>query len=772
MEEFDVFELKEIKEIISKYASTQMGKESIEQEQAEFEYLKIARYQKRSKDMLDLVVRFGELPFGGIRDITQAVRRANMDGILTPYEIVSVADQLDAARTMLRHVDNLEVEYESLKDIMESIVLHDDVSKKIRPCFSSSNEIMDGASPKLRSIRSSIHKVESSITAMMDKFMQTHSNQLMEHVVAYRNDRSVVYVKISEKNSIKGIIHGESMSGQSAYIEPECVIPLNNQLQTLRSQEEEEIERILFELSQDVKRIGDDLLANNETFVLLDNLHAKARFGKARNGCIPTLTKSNEVFYVKNAAHPLIDEEKVVRNTIRLDNGKRVLLITGPNTGGKTVTLKTIGLFVLLTYMGVPLPCEEATIGFYDHIFVDLGDEQSIVESLSTFSAHLSKLATICKSATSSSLVLIDEFGSGTDPKEGESLAIAILNYLRKLHTTVVATTHYGRLKLYGLKHEDILMSQVEFDMENLAPTYRFVMGSTGQSNALDIAARFGIPKGIIADAWNIKKTAMSEEEQLNTKLETLVNENESLKYSLQQELEDVRIKNRALNMKLEELERNKETLKQKAQEEIAEYIEEKKLEADEILEEIQKANNLKLHESVELKTKLKKLGEKEETKTLPPQKHVLAVGDFVEIIPLGKIGEIVKLNSNRGEAQVLLHGTKMNVSIGNLRFSHMPKPTDKPKQSVTYKRPTSVSLECNLIGMHVDEALVTMEKYLDDAILANVHTVRIIHGHGTGALRNAVHTKLKQTKFVESYRLGGAGEGGVGATVVTLKGK
>lgn len=772
MEEYEVFELKEIKEIIGNYASTQMGKESILNEEVSFEYLKIARYQKRSKDMLDLVIRFGDLPFGGIKNISQAVRRASMDGILTPYELVNVADQLDAARNLLRHFGSLDAEFMNLKDIMESIVTHDEVSKQIRPCFSSSNEIMDGASSKLRSIRSSIHKTESSISTTLEKFMQAHGSKLMDHVVAYRNDRSVVYVKIAEKNSIKGIVHGESMSGQSAYVEPECVIGLNNQLQTLRSQEAEEIERILFELSQAVKAIGDDLLANNETFTLLDNLHAKALFGKARNGCMPTLTKSNEVFYVKQAAHPLIDESKVVRNTIRLDNGKRVLLITGPNTGGKTVTLKTIGLFVLLTYMGVPLPCEEATIGFYDQIFVDLGDEQSIISSLSTFSAHLSKLANICKFATSSSLVLIDEFGSGTDPKEGEALAIAILNYLRKINTTVVATTHYGRLKLYGLKHKDILMSQVEFDMESLAPTYRFVMGSTGQSNALDIAARFGIPKGIIGDAWNIKKTAMSEEEQLNAKLETLVNENDSLKFSLQQELEDVRIKNRALSMKLEEMERQKDALKVKAEQEIAEYIEERKLEADEIIETLKKASTMKMHESVELKTKLKNLGEREEEKPLPPSKHELSVGDFVEIIPLGKIGEIVKLNQNKGEAQVLLHGTKMKVSLGNVRFSHMPKPDLKPKQTVSFKRPSSVSLECNLIGMHVDEALVVMEKYLDDALLSNLKTVRIIHGHGTGALRTAVQAKLKKTKFVESYRLGGAGEGGVGATVVTLKGK
>ncbi|MBR3694122.1 MAG: endonuclease MutS2 [Erysipelotrichales bacterium] len=772
MEDYKVFELKEIKEQICRHAATQMGKDSIMNEEVVFEYLRINRYQKRSKDMLDMVIHFGELPFGGIHDITQTVRRATMDGVLTPYELVGVADQLDAAKNMVKHVSGLDREYENLKDILSSIVTHDKITAQIRPCFSPSNEIVDNASPKLKSIRTSIRQAESSISSAMERFLQAHSSQLMEHVVVYRNERSAACIKASEKNSIKGIIHGESMSGQSVYIEPECVIGLNNQLQSLKYQEGKEIERILYELSQLVKGIADDLLANNDTFTLLDNLHAKAVYGKVRNGCMPTFTKDNSVLYIKNAAHPLIDEDKVVRNTIRLDEGKRVLLITGPNTGGKTVNLKIIGLFVLLSYMGVPLPCDEAVIGFYDRVFVDLGDEQSIVTSLSTFAVHLSKLAEICTKATASSLVLIDEFGSGTDPKEGESLAIAVLNHLRSLGTTTIVTTHYGRLKLYGRKHKDILMSQVEFDMETLAPTYRFIMGSTGQSNALDIAARFGIPKGIVSDAWHIKRTAMSEEEQLNTKLESLVNENESLKYTLKQELEEVRAKEEALDKKLSEFETQKQQMKVKAEEELAEYIEEKKLEAEEIIEVLQKSTTLKQHEITALKTQLKNIGEVEKKVEKPSNKHELTEGDFVHIIPLGKIGEIVKINKNRGEAQVLLHGTKMKISLDSLRFSHIPKPDLKPKQSVSFKRPASVSMECNLIGMHVDEALVTMEKYLDDALLGGLKSVRIIHGHGTGALRSAVHEKLKRTKFVDSYRLGGAGEGGVGATVVTFKGK
>lgn len=774
MEKFKVFELDVIKEQIASNANTSLGKERVLENTVSFEYLKIKRNLERSNDMLQMIIRYGDLPFGGIRDLRMAIKKAKMNSILTPYEIVSVADSLDAARNMIQHVRKLDVNYPALDDLFDSLTMHEKVVQQIRPVFSSSNEILDSASPTLKTIRTNIRKTEASISSQLDRFIAQNASKLMDTVVAYRNDRSVVYVKISEKNSIRGIIHGESTSGQTAYVEPESIIPLNNQLQSLRSQEEEEIERILYALSQVIKEISDDLEANLETFAVLDEIHSKALWGKKRNACIPTFNKSNDVFLIKQGRHPLIDPLKVVSNTISLDEGKRVLLITGPNTGGKTVTLKTMGLFVCLTYMGIPLPCDEAIIGYYDDIFVDLGDEQSIVASLSTFSAHLTKLADICDHATKNSLVLIDEFGSGTDPKEGESLAIAILNHLRKLHTTVVATTHYGRLKLYGMKHDDIMMSQVEFDMETLAPTFRFLQGSTGQSNALDIALRFGIKDGIIRDAIHIKNTAMSEEEKLNSRLEQLINENETLNFRLKQELEDERIKNRALSAQLADIEATKAKMRIKAEQEIADYIEEKKLEAEEIIDELKKTQNSKMHEQVALKTKLNKLHEVEETVGFSNKdKREIQVGDYVEVIALGKIGQVESLGK-KNDVVVMLHGTRMKLTLDKIRFSHLPsvKEKEKVKSATTFTRSKQVSLECNVIGMRVDEALIVVDKYLDDALLANVPSVRIIHGHGTGALRSAVHDKLKKTKFVESYRLGGGGEGGVGATVVTFKKK
>ena len=771
MENIDVFELEEIKRRISNFALTSVGKEEVMKEEVCFEYLPIFRSLARSKDMLDLVIRYGGLPFGGVSDIRMAIKKARMGSMLTPYEIVKVADNLDAVKVMLQFVNKLETKYESLEDLFESLVKHDDVVNKIRVVFSPSNEILDSASPELKRIRHAIRKTEQSISAQLEKFIANNSSKLMDTVVAYRNDRCVVYVKISEKNTIRGIIHGESTSGQTAYIEPEALIPLNNNLQSLKSQEEEEIERILIELSGYIQNIADDLDGNMETFSLLDAIHAKASWGKKQNACIPTFTKDNKELYIKDARHPLIDPLKVVSNTIHMEEGKRIILITGPNTGGKTVTLKTIGLFVSLSYMGIPLPCEEAIIGMYDSIYVDLGDEQSITASLSTFSAHLTKLARICDNATKNSLVLIDEFGSGTDPKEGEALAIAILNHLRKMHTTVVATTHYGRLKLYGMKHEDIIMSQVEFDMETLAPTYRFIQGSTGQSNALDIALRFGIKKGIINDAIHIKNSALSEEERLNQELERLVNENKQLEEKLKNELDKQKETNIQLQQKLEDFEANQAKKMAQAEKEIQKYIFEKKKEAEDILEQIKQSENEKAHVRTALKTKLNELGEKEEVATVTGSStpHEIKEGDYVEVIALGKIGQVVSIDK-KNEVNIMLHGTKMKVKMNQIRFSHLPSIKEKKVASTSYSRAKHVSLECNLIGMRVDEAMVVLEKYLDDALLANVPSVRIIHGHGTGALRSAVHEKLKRTKFVDSFRLGQGGEGGVGATVVTFK--
>ncbi len=770
MDNYAVFEIDEIKRQIASNANTSVGKETILNENVTFERLVINRNIERTRDMLAMVIRFGELTFGGIHDLRMAVRKAKMNAILTPYEIVSVADSLDAAKRMLNFMRKLDTKYPNLDDLFESLSVHDEVVNKIRPVFSSSNDIVDSASPELKRIRTSMRKMQSRINTALEKFIQANSSKLMDTVVAYRNDRSVVYVKISEKNSVRGIIHGESTSGQTAYVEPEALIPLNNEYQSLKSQEEEEIERILAELSHIIKGIANDLEANEETFALLDCIHAKALWGKKQNACLPEFTKDNKRFYVREARHPLIDPKKVVSNTIEIGEGKRVLLITGPNTGGKTVTLKTIGLFVLLTYMGIPLPCEEAVVGYYDDIYVDLGDNQSIAESLSTFSAHLTKLANICDSATKDSLVLIDEFGSGTDPKEGESLAIAILNYLRKLKSTVVATTHYGRLKLYGLKHDDIIMSQVEFDMETLTPTFRFLEGSTGQSNALEIAKRFGIKDGIIRDAFNIKNTAMSEEEKLNGQLEVLINDNEALNEKLKAELAEARAKNNDLEKKLEKLENEKDKLRAKAEAEIADYIEEKKNEADELVRELKNSSTLKLHERTEIKSKLNDLMPVDEAPVIGHSVHEMQEGDYVEILTLGKIGQIETIKKD--VATVILHGTKMKIAMSNLRFSHMPSPKERKMASVSYNRSKHVSIECNVIGMHVDEALVVVDKYLDDAVLAGLSSARIIHGHGTGALRSAIQDKLKRNKFVESFRNGGAGEGGVGATVVTFKKK
>ncbi len=769
MEVFQVFEFEVLLEQINKWTACSLGKEYLENQQVSFSFLQIDRDNKRMKEMLELVIRYGTLPFGGVSDIRHALRKAMMDAILTPYELITIANHSDACTAILKFMKELDQPFPVLKEITDSMLPHPEIAQAIRPCFTSSYEVSDHASQALRNIRRNMRNCESAIHAKMEQFINANAAKLMDTVTAVRNERRVVFVKISEKNSIRGILHGESQSGQTAYIEPEALIGLNNELQTLKSEEAEEIERILFALSQQVKAVGEAYQANVETLALLDAMSAKASWGKKQNACMPVFTKSNERFYIKQARHPLIDQSKVVANTIEIAKGKRVLLITGPNTGGKTVNLKVIGLFTLMTYLAIPLPCEEAEIGLYDQIYTDIGDDQSILESLSTFSAHLTKLAQICDHATKNSLILIDEFGSGTDPREGESLAIAILNHLRKLKATVVATTHYGRLKRYGLHHDDIVMAQVEFDLEQMAPTYRFLQGSTGQSNALEIAKRFGLRESIVRDAVHIKQTAMSEEETLTAKLEVLIQENEALKTQLQQELEDERIKNRALAMTLEKWESTKEQMMEEAVKKANEYVEEKQLEAEIILEELRTQQMPKLHEQVEAKTKLKNLLQVQESASQESFHHKeIAVGDMVELVGLHKIGEVVSLDKK--EAIVLCHGTRIKVARKQLKKTNQKPEAPRVKESTKFAKPSSFTMECNLIGMRVDEALAEMDKYLDAMLLANVPNVRVIHGVGTGALRTAVHSKLKKLSYVDSFRLGQQGEGGVGATVVYFR--
>lgn len=765
-------ELELIKERIAPFCAFSLGKEKIAALQPSFQPLVIAKENRRSAEALQAVVQYGAMPFYGIKDISRTLHTVLRDGVCTAIELIQAADHARGVAGAQAYLKAVELPLKEIHELCDTMQPHKEIAEQLERCFTPYGEVLDSASPALKQIRRSLHQTEAELVKESQRFVQTHASQLTDSITTTRSGRIVVLAKISEKNSLGGFIHGESASGATAYVEPGCLIELNNRKQTLISREQDEIDQILRDCSQLLKTAADDYLANLETLAVLDALFAKAQWGHKQNGVVASIS-AGRTLNLKKARHPLIDPKTVVANTYRIVEPQRMLMITGPNTGGKTVSLKVIGLFVVMCYCGIPVCCEEAEIPLFDQVYVDIGDDQSIVQSLSTFSAHLSKLADITSHATKKSLVLLDEIGSGTDPKEGESLAIAVLNDLREKGCLSVVTTHYGRLKLYGKRHEDILVASVQFDVEKMMPTYRFIEGLSGQSNAFEIARRFGLKDKIIKEAEFLKRQQRSEEEDLIEKLEAQIIENQQLKEKEEALIRDAEQKQKQLDHELSQLSQEKQKILDAAQKQAGEHLEAVREEANEILEELrQHQETMKMHEIIEKRRQINALGRTEEeleAEADDESQPQFKVGDFVELKKSSQIAEIMQLK--RSQAVVDLNGIRTTVKLEDM------KPTERRKnkpaaasESLRLLRAKAIKLECNIIGCHVQDGLEIVDKYLDDAVVARVSSVRIIHGAGTGVLRKAVQDKLNRDRRVDSWRLGGAGEGGAGATVVTLK--
>ncbi|MEI7668406.1 MAG: endonuclease MutS2, partial [Erysipelotrichaceae bacterium] len=532
-------------------------------------------------------------------------------------------------------------------------------------------------------------KMQSTVNAFITK----NSQHLSEQIFTYRNERVVVLVKNSDKHRFGGMLHGESQSGQTAYLEPPVLVELNNTSMALIDAEQVEIKHICQELTILLKTKVSLYESDLMTIALLDGIFAKAHFGWVHEGCVASISLDDEL-YLKDARHPLIDPKQVVANTYHLDHIHKTLLITGPNTGGKTVSLKIIGLFTLLAYSGIPLPCDNASIPMFDQIYVDIGDEQSIQHSLSTFSAHLSKLATICDQASSKSLILLDELGAGTDPVEGESLAMAILNYLRQVKAMVVATTHYSKLKNYGLEHADIIIASMQFNVESMQPSYHFIEGLPGQSYAIEIARRFGLKPSIITDAQNYKNTAKTAVEELAEKLEKSIHTYQDLQKTLITQQTALDLKESLVRKELDELSSTRDKRYSELEQEVQAYYEEKQSEADEILAELRATSKqAPMHESI---AKRKRLDQDH----LPKINNTSAltkveIGQWVKIVTTNQIGQVVQIKQNK--IGVYSNGIRMEVSIDKLRQAEAVQ----TRSNITIKSEIvkQVSLECNVIG-------------------------------------------------------------------------
>lgn len=759
---WDVLEYPLILEEISRYTQFSISRELVLSLSPQFKPLWVIRENHRTEEAMEFLRLVGACPMAGMKDIFMPLEKANKDITLSIEELMDVAVFGRGLLLAKTYYKKAEVKKVYLADLFDSILEHTSVSIEIERCISPSLEMLDSASSALKSIRQRYRKALSDRESVTQRFLHQNAAKLSDSISAIRNDRVVVLVKSSEKNSFGGLIHGESASGLSTYVEPPILLEFNNKVSLLIEEEKEEIIRICRELSRLIKPISDDYINALETMALIDSYFARARFGEIHQGRVIQL-KDESSIYFKNARHPLIEPKYVVANTYQLESSHPVLLITGPNTGGKTVSLKILGLFCLMGYSGIPVLSDEAYCPLFDQIFVDIGDDQSIVQSLSTFSAHLSKLAKICDQATSKSLVLLDELGGGTDPQEGESLAIAVLDFLKLKGVKVVATTHYSKLKEYALKCNDVLMASVQFDMEAMRPTFKYLEGIAGQSYAFEIAARFNLHPSILAQAQALKIEAKSEQALLQEKLERKMIELKQFEETLliqHVELDALRLK----LIKQEDIfNQDKEKRLNQAKEEIDTLIEIAQEEAQEILDEMRAQKQAPMHELIAKKQQIdaKRLKVKQE-----PNLENIEIGDWVKLRSTNQQGQVLQIKKK--QIVVNINGIRMEVSTSQIMRGEAPKTVKQV--SIKHETLASVPLELNVIGYRVEEALPLVSQYIDNCLRAKMPFARIVHGHGTGALRQAVHTLLSKQDRIDTYRLGGQGEGGVGATVVTFK--
>jgi DNA mismatch repair protein MutS2 len=765
-------ELNVIRAQMREYCAFSLGMEEMDSQRPSYDPLIIRRDRGRMQEALACTVHYGPMPFYGVRDLRAVLKNAEKGRVLSAQDLVQDIQLIRGMKAVRSYEQGLtEVPHEDLKELTDAVIVHDRVLKKLESCINDYGEVFDNASPLLRKLRADLKRADAEIAGAAQHFLAAHPASIVDGILTTRNGRAVVLVKATEKNSFGGLVYGDSASGQASYIEPPAFVQANNRKQELMEQEKEEVERILAECSQEVGATAGEQTANLETCAILDCFFAKAQWGRAHNAIVADLNSGREIHLIK-ARHPLIDPLKVVANDYHIAPPHTTLLITGPNTGGKTVSLKVIGLFVLMTYCGMPVTADSASIPFFDHVYADIGDDQSVVSSLSSFSAHIQKQAETANHATGMSLALLDEIGSGTDPREGESLAIALLNELRERGTMTIATTHYGRLKAYGKRHADILVASVQFDMEKLMPTYRYVEGLSGSSNAFEVAQRYGLPEPIIRYARFLKDQAKTQEDELIEKLEKQLSETELLKEKLQAEVKQNQDLQVQLSREKNDLELNRDKLMAKAQKEAEQYAEAAARKADAILSDMrEKQETAKYHEVLAIRQQLKQDPQEMPEEPALADDRPFAVSDTVELRASSQLARVTKIG--RRDITILLNGREIRVRPDQIRHTsrQLPK-VKKASASVSFETGLAASspLECNLIGMHVDEAVQALGDYLADVRLHHLKTCRIIHGDGTGALRKAVWNYLKNEKGIDSYRIGMPQEGGTGATVVVFK--
>jgi len=763
---FETLEFYKIIDQLKSYTACSLGKDWIDKMQP-FMYLDDLQIElDKTEEAMSLINAFGTIGLGGLRDITQAIKKAEMDGILQPEQLIDVARHVDVCMSVIHYRDASHLDTPLFKELVDGIVLLSHIKAQVEYCIGPDLLLYDHASSELASIRRRIRQTENQIRQKMNTYLVSEKEYLSESIITSRNDRFVIPVKMGYQNKVRGLIHAQSSSHQTAYIEPEAIVLMNNELQSLKADEQREIERILFELSQLVKKDGYHLKDNLDILGEIDFVFAKGNYGHRYDCAKPVISDNYQRFYLHKARHPLIDQSKVVANTIDLLEPHHTLLITGSNTGGKTVNLKTAGLLSVMALHGLLIPVQEAIIPFFDEVFVDLGDEQSIEQSLSTFSSHMARLVYISENVTRQSLVLIDEAGSGTDPQEGQSIAQAILEYLHEFKCMCIATTHYSGLKQYAKNEDYILLASVAFDEEKFAPTYRLILGESGKSYALEISKRLGLNDKITNRAKEIKLSHQTESDRLLERLETEMEKARAIQEEYDLKVHEISVLEEKYKRRQEVFDREKQRYLEKAREDANELVDAARLEIDELIKTFkEKGQSMKQHEITEAKHQLDSLKiEKPEEVLKGDPNYPYQVGDRIMVLSMKREAEIVEVKKN--EVAINMNGLRMQLKKTEIAYiGKKQKPKIVKTKGKTNVKKTG-SYEINVIGMRYEEAMAVVDKFIDDALVTGYPSVRIIHGMGTGALRKGVHQLCKRHKRIVSFRDGGPNEGGLGATL------
>ena len=783
-------EYNKIVDLLIEKAESELGKDLAKKIVPLRKMENIEELQRETEEAYSLIMKRGNPPLYGIYSIALEVKRLDIGGSLSPGSLLKISDMLRVSRGLKNYIketkDDKVFNYPIIEGLVEDLSIFKHIEDEINNAIISEDEISDNASSTLKSIRRQIASKNDSVKSKLNSIInsQSHKKYLQDSIVTIREGRYVIPVKQENRSSVPGLVHDVSSSGATAFVEPMAVVELNNELRELEIKEREEIERILKELSNLVAEESENILENQKILQQLDFIFAKGKLALDMKATRPILNEKGYI-NIKKARHPILNAKKVVPIDVYLGKDFNSLIITGPNTGGKTVTLKTVGLLTLMAQSGMHIPADfNSEIAVFNQVFADIGDEQSIEQSLSTFSSHMVNIVDILNNVEYNSLILFDELGAGTDPTEGAALAMSILDHLLKLNVRTMATTHYSQLKLYALTTENVTNASVEFDVETLSPTYKLLIGVPGKSNAFEISKRLGLQDYIINEAKDLISKENIEFEDVLQALEKdriATEENKNVAERYRMEVEKLK---EDLALEKDRIKEQRDKLLQKAREDARDILRNAKEDADslvgelrDISSEIEKDRNKKIQEAQD---KLKsKLTDVEKTlssavlnvKSKKPPKN-LKIGETVEVLTFNQKGDVLSEPDESGNVRVQVGIMKITAHISTLKrtTSDENEKNHTRNKTIISNKTKDIKTEIDLRGKNLDEAFLEVDKYLDDAYIAGLKEIHIIHGKGTGVLREGMKSYLRSHKHVRTSRLGVYGEGGDGVTIVEIK--